>query len=103
MKKVAFLLCLMGCALLAKAQGNADLEKNRVALGGLLTSSDTWQMDLSYHYMMLPYVGVALRWAIGLSLLSMVYHKETVGALVMTIKRFKIFIFARRFILLRPR
>ena len=63
MKKVAFLLCLMGCALLAKAQGKADLEKNRVTLGGLLTSSDTWQMDLSYHYMMLPYVGsVCYRW-----------------------------------------
>lgn len=34
MKQVAFLLCLMSCALLAKAQGNTDLEKNRVALGG---------------------------------------------------------------------
>lgn len=58
MKRIAFLLCLVSCALMVKAQSNSDGYRNRVALGGLLTSSDTWQMDLSYHYMMLPYVGV---------------------------------------------
>ena len=58
MKRIAFLLCLVSCALMVKAQSNSDGYRNRVALGGLLTSSDTWQMDLSYHYMVLPYVGV---------------------------------------------
>lgn len=35
-----------------------DLTHNRASMSGALTSSDSWQVDLAYHYMILPYLGV---------------------------------------------
>ncbi|MDE5644331.1 MAG: hypothetical protein K2I45_01665 [Muribaculaceae bacterium] len=34
-----------------------DLTHHRASISGLLTSSDTWQVDLAYHYMIFPYFG----------------------------------------------
>lgn len=35
-----------------------DLTHHRASISGLLTSSDNWQVDLAYHYMIFPYLGV---------------------------------------------
>lgn len=35
-----------------------DLTHHRASLSGALTTSDSWQVDLAYHYMIFPYLGV---------------------------------------------
>lgn len=58
MRKIIIFLCLISHVLAAKAQSENTFERNRVSVGGELTSSNTWQIDVSYHYMISPYVGV---------------------------------------------
>ncbi len=58
MKKILTLLFLLCIALIARAQDATTFERNSISLGGELTSQSTWQLDLSYHYMLSPYVGV---------------------------------------------
>ena len=58
MKKVLTLLYLLGSVLVASAQDNDSFYKNSTALGGELTLQGTWQVDVSYHRMFTPYVGV---------------------------------------------
>lgn len=38
--------------------GDEDVTHHRVALSGTLTSSDSYSLDVSYHYMLCRYVGV---------------------------------------------
>lgn len=35
-----------------------DITHNRASITGLLTSSDSWQVELGYNYMICPYVGI---------------------------------------------
>lgn len=42
----------------AYAKQFEDLTHNRAYISGMLTSSDSWQVDLGYHYMIFPYLGV---------------------------------------------
>lgn len=42
----------------AMARQFEDLTPNRAYISGMLTSSDSWQVDLGYHYMILPFLGV---------------------------------------------
>lgn len=58
MKKILTLLYLLGSVLVASAQDNDSFDKNSIALGGELTLQGTWQVDVSYHRMFTPYVGV---------------------------------------------
>ena len=63
MKRFVCLLLsgILGCIVcLAEVSGRDDdpTGKHRFGLNGALTSSDTWQMEMEYHYMFLPYIGV---------------------------------------------
>lgn len=49
---VVFLFSIM------PVQAEEEALKNRVALSGLLTSSDSWQIEFSYHYMFNKYIGL---------------------------------------------
>lgn len=49
---VVFLLAIM------PVHAEEEALKNRVALSGLLTSSDSWQIEFSYHYMFNKYIGL---------------------------------------------
>lgn len=37
---------------------NFDFTHHRASISGMLTSSDTWQLDMAYHYMFNRYVGI---------------------------------------------
>lgn len=41
-----------------KNEGNFDFAQNRVSFSGLLTSSDSYQLEASYHYMFNRYIGL---------------------------------------------
>ena len=63
MKRI--LLLLSCCALLSisaqEKKSIAEAEPTRhhlVSISGALTSVDTWELDFSYHYMFLPYIGI---------------------------------------------
>ncbi len=63
MKRFVCLLLsgILGCIVcLAEVSGRDDdpTGKHRFGLNGALTSSDTWQTEMEYHYMFLPYIGV---------------------------------------------
>lgn len=58
MKKIVVFLCALFSVWIANAQNEDSTGKNRFSVGGELTSGDTWQMDVSYHYMIFPYVGL---------------------------------------------
>lgn len=59
MKKYLFIiLCTFGNIFFADAQTEEYREKNRIAVSGELTSCDTWQIDISYHYMLCSYASV---------------------------------------------
>lgn len=38
--------------------GAKDMPRHRVGFNGALTSSDSWQLEFSYHYMLNRYVGL---------------------------------------------
>lgn len=58
MRKIIIFLCLITYVLVARAQNAKSFERNRISVGGELTSHNTWQIDISYHYMVSPYVGI---------------------------------------------
>ncbi len=58
MRKIIIFLCLIACALTVRAQDEKSFERNRFSVGGELTSHNTWQVDISYHYMLSPYMGI---------------------------------------------
>lgn len=41
-----------------KREENFDFNNNRVAFSGALTSSDSYQLEFSYHYMFNRYIGL---------------------------------------------
>lgn len=53
---VVFILITSPLILLAKE--TVDKTHHRVGFNGALTSSDTWQLEFSYHYMLNKYVGL---------------------------------------------
>ena len=79
MKKILTLLYLLGSVLVASAQGDDSFNKNSIALGGELTLQGTWQVDVSYHRMFTPYVGVVHRWECGSRFLMMEFPKAMDG------------------------
>lgn len=58
MRQIIFFLSLIIYALIVRAQNEKSFERNRISVGGELTSHYTWQVDISYHYMISPYVGI---------------------------------------------
>lgn len=58
MRKIIIFLCILTYALATKAQNKNSVERNRVSVGGGLTSANIWQIEISYHYMVVPYVGI---------------------------------------------
>lgn len=38
--------------------GENDFTHNRLSMSGMLTSSDCWQLEMSYHYMFWKYLGI---------------------------------------------
>lgn len=61
MNKIVISLCTLlicGTNLFANAKSKSSELKNKVALNGELLSCDTWQIDASYHYFVLPYIGL---------------------------------------------
>lgn len=60
MKKrlITILLAISAICNYAMARQFEDLTHNRAYISGMLTSSDSWQVDLGYHYMIFPYLGV---------------------------------------------
>jgi hypothetical protein len=62
MKRTGILLLSIFSAvvLLAEDTGDGDFElsHHRASVSGMLTSSDTWQVQFGYHYMLNRYVGV---------------------------------------------
>lgn len=51
-----FLFCMIISAAIARKTVGPD--RHRVAFTGMLTSSITWQLEGSYHFMISPYVGI---------------------------------------------
>lgn len=43
---------------MVNAQNTPTSEKNRISVGGELASTNTWQIDFAYHYMISPYAGL---------------------------------------------
>lgn len=39
-------------------EGDDDFTHNRLSMSGMLTSSDCWQLEMSYHYMFWRYLGI---------------------------------------------
>lgn len=58
MRKLFIFLCFISYMLPGNAQAAPNFEKNSITVGGELTSSDTWQIDIAYHYRLSPYVGL---------------------------------------------
>lgn len=51
--------CTIICALSANAyDGETNYTHNRLSMSGALTSSDCWQLEMSYHYMFWRYIGI---------------------------------------------
>lgn len=74
------LFCLV-VFLLAITPVHAEEEalKNRVALSGLLTSSDSWQIEFSYHYMFNKYIGLGALLVYGKYIMKKDGLLETIG------------------------
>ncbi|MCM1355060.1 MAG: hypothetical protein NC212_01475 [Staphylococcus sp.] len=63
MKRFAILSLLMFVSALTSLAdgvraGNFEFSHNRFSFGAMLTSSDSYQLEASYHYMFNPYLGV---------------------------------------------
>lgn len=63
MKKFALLAFLIIFAFSLQAKNadddsNFEFSNNRASISGLLTSSDSWQLEYGYHYMFNKYIGV---------------------------------------------
>lgn len=56
--KSIFILLLLCYILPIKAQQEEKLIRNKITVSGMLTSSDTWQIDASYHYMICHNIGI---------------------------------------------
>lgn len=55
---IILLLFIAAIGDFAQARQLEALTHNRAYISGMLTSSDSWQVDLGYHYMILPYLGI---------------------------------------------
>lgn len=58
MKKSLLVLCLILCQSLSYAGEGEDKLSHRLGFNGALTSSDSWLLEFSYHYMFNRYIGL---------------------------------------------
>ena len=57
MRKLLLVVFLITSPLILFAKDTEDNIHHRLGFNGALTSSDTWQLEFSYHYMFNRYVG----------------------------------------------
>lgn len=58
MRRIIIFLYITTCTIMAGAQNEKLSNRNRVTIEGGVTSQYTWQVDVAYHYMLSPYVGI---------------------------------------------
>lgn len=62
MKKIYLIILILLFATSIQAQNNKsenfEFTNNRASITGMLTSSDSWQIEFGYHYMVNKYIGV---------------------------------------------
>ncbi len=61
MKRACIVLAILAVLFLraeGKVDSNFEFTHNRASISGMLTSSDSWQLEFGYHYMFNKYVGI---------------------------------------------